>query len=369
MAENEEKKEEKGKDRGITENEETREAQKEERRRWEEEQKKRREEIESLKQRFRKVRNAALVTWLLDMTALLACCLINRLFYSIPFIAWFSLWTIFVLSSVTWYGTYAVKFVNHYERGLIECFREYLTTVGPGLQLTLPPFERIIFVQVWEIRVDIPPQAVITQDPIPCKINAVVWYKIENFYGAHYNVEDLPGSILEISKTNLRNLSGTLELIELVRSREKISEDLQQILQKASDETSATPPEQKMGRFKRLLRKTLGVLKRGERTETDTWGTKITRAGLQYIDLPPNVDKALEERFAAGQQKIATILKKEGEAEGIKRVKGSLEGEEAVARYLGLAFIETLKENTKYFVDFQKIPGIGKLFKEFSEKV
>jgi regulator of protease activity HflC (stomatin/prohibitin superfamily) len=338
----------------------------------------RKKDLDDLKEKFKKTRSIAFITLLVTVALFLFHYFLVKIGLVDPNL-WvkFVLWASFLLSLVALYLSKALKLLREFEKGLIERFRRYRRTEDPGIKIIFYPFERIKFIQIWEQRIDIPPQDAVTKDPFTIKINAIVWFRILHPYGAEYNIRDLYGSILELMKAGLRNAVGELKIKNLLISREDISEKLRTIIEEEANKDEkkdnkdeekideSTPDKEDKYRDEKL-RPVLDFFK-GRKSKTKEWGIKITRVEIQEIELPENVEGALERKFAAAQDKDAEILRADGESKGILKVKKSLKEGEGTEQFIGLRFIETLPENSKYFFDLDKIPLVGKLFKDISK--
>ncbi len=186
----------------------------------------------------------------------------------------------------------AFRIVRPWERGLIEHLGKYRRTAESGLTLVIPLVQRMIKVDMREQVVDVPPQAVITQDNVVVDVDAVVYYQVYDPVKVTYNVADFYSAATKLAQTNLRNLIGDLALDETLTSRELINTKLQAILDEA----------------------------------TDQWGVKVTRVELQRIDPPTDVTEAMHRQMKAERERRARILEAEGlkqaailEAEGVKQ--------------------------------------------------
>jgi len=190
-----------------------------------------------------------------------------------------------------------IKIVRPWQKGLIERLGKYQRTVGSGLTIIIPFWEKMIKVDMREQVVDVPPQAVITKDNVAVNVDAVVYYEVTDPIKVTYNVADFYIAATKLAQTNLRNLIGDLALDESLTSREVINTKLRQILDDA----------------------------------TDKWGTKVTRVELQRIEPPTDVTDAMHRQMKAERDRRAmileaeghkqsAILKAEGEAEAIKKV-------------------------------------------------
>jgi regulator of protease activity HflC (stomatin/prohibitin superfamily) len=199
----------------------------------------------------------------------------------------------FVLAAVVFViSAKGLKIIRPWEKGLIERLGKYQRTVGSGLTVIIPFWERIIKVDMREQVVDVPPQAVITKDNVAVEVDAVVYYEVTDPVKVTYNIANYYYAATKLAQTNLRNVIGDMALDESLTSREVINTKLRQILDDA----------------------------------TDKWGTRVTRVELQRIEPPVDVTEAMHRQMKAERDRRAMILEAEGhkksailEAEGTKQ--------------------------------------------------
>jgi regulator of protease activity HflC (stomatin/prohibitin superfamily) len=190
------------------------------------------------------------------------------------------------------YVSRAVRIVQQYEKGLLETLGQYTRSVDPGLVIIFPPFQNLRKVDLREQVVDVPPQDVITKDNVMVTVDAVIYFQITDPVKVVYNVANFAVASLKLAQTNLRNVIGDMELDQTLTSREKISLQLRQVLDEA----------------------------------TDKWGVRVTRVEIQKIDPPRDITDAMSKQMKAEREKRANILEAEGfkqaailKAEGVKQ--------------------------------------------------
>ncbi len=267
-----------------------------------------------------------------------------------------------------------IKIVRPWQKGLIERMGKYQRTADSGLTVIIPFLERMIKVDMRELVVDVPPQAVITKDNVVVEVDAVIYYMVTDPVQVTYNVANYYMAATKLAQTNLRNLIGDLALDESLTSRDVINTKLRQILD----------------------------------TATDKWGTKVTRVELQRIEPPRDVTDAMHRQMKAERERRAiileaeghkqsAILKAEGQAEAIKKVadadkyqkltvaKGEAEAIQTVFGaihegkptndLIAIKYLESLQKiadgkATKVFLPYEatgilgSIAGIGELLRE-----
>jgi len=149
-------------------------------------------------------------------------------------------------------------------------------------------------VDVREVLVEAEPQVIITNDNLNAKVDAQVYLKVkadeENVKASQYNVANYEWQIVNLARTTLRNIIGTLTLKSANSERGKINEE---------------------------LRKTLMI-------ETASWGIEILRTELKEIDPPQDVQETMNKVVKAENEKIAAVdfaTATETQADGARRAE------------------------------------------------
>jgi len=189
----------------------------------------------------------------------------------------------------------SVKIVPQKEAWIVERLGKYHRTLTAGLHFIVPFIDRIrAKVSLKEQVLDIPKQEVITKDNVVVRIDAVCYFTVVKPEDAVYNIENLEYAIVQTVQTNLRDIVGSMELDEILSSREKINARIKEVLQGASS----------------------------------TWGILINRVEVKEIEPPANIVQAMSMLIEADRKKKAMITEAEGkkkaaelEAEGYKLAK------------------------------------------------
>lgn len=258
-----------------------------------------------------------------------------------------------------------IRIVRPTHRGLIERLGKYNRLANPGFNWIMPIIENIYQVNITEQMVDAEPQEIITNDNLNAKVDAQVYFKVkadeESVKSSQYKVYSYQYQIVNLARTTLRNIIGTLTLKSANSERGKINEELHKTLMQ----------------------------------ETANWGLEIVRTELKEIDPPKDVQETMNKVVKAENEKIAAIdfatatetaadgqkraeikkaegikqariLQAEGEAEAIRLVNEAAEkyfvGNAQVLRRLET--VETaLKDNTKVVVpsDTELVNVIGEM--------
>lgn len=187
-----------------------------------------------------------------------------------------------------------IKIVRPTQRGLIERLGKYRKLANPGFHWIIPIIDKLYLVNVTEQMVDAEPQEIITNDNLNASVDAQVYFRVksdeESVKGSTYNVNNYKWQIVNLARTTLRNIIGTLTLKSANSERGKINAELYRTLH----------------------------------NETQTWGIEIVRTELKEIDPPKDVQETMNKVVKAENEKIAAIdsaTAAETVADGIKRAK------------------------------------------------
>jgi regulator of protease activity HflC (stomatin/prohibitin superfamily) len=187
-----------------------------------------------------------------------------------------------------------IRIVRPTHRGLIERLGKYNRFAYPGFNWIIPIIEVIYQINVTEQMVDAEPQEIITFDNLNAKVDAQVYFKVkadeEDAKNCIYNVNNYQWQIVNLARTTLRNIIGTLTLKSANSERGKINDELHKTLM----------------------------------NETAHWGIEIVRTELKEIDPPKDVQETMNKVVKAENEKIAAIdfaTATETGADGLKRAE------------------------------------------------
>jgi regulator of protease activity HflC (stomatin/prohibitin superfamily) len=185
----------------------------------------------------------------------------------------------YVIGAVVLYILMGLKVVNEYERGVKFTFGKYVGLMEPGLKVVLPIIQSWNRVDMRVKAVDVPEQESITKDNVTVGINAVIYYKVSNAEKAILEVEHYNYAVSQMAQTTMRNIVGEVELDELLSSRDKISQEIQTVIDKA----------------------------------TDPWGIKVDAVELKDVVLANDMKRVIGKQAEAEREKRSVIIKAEGE--------------------------------------------------------
>jgi regulator of protease activity HflC (stomatin/prohibitin superfamily) len=202
--------------------------------------------------------------------------------------------TIYFAIAVIVFFFSGVRIIRPTERGLIERLGKYSRFAKPGFHWIFPIIEKMYMINVTEQMVNAESQEIITNDNLNASVDAQVYFKVkddeESVKSSLYNVNNYKWQIVNLARTTLRNIIGTLTLKSANSERGKINAELY---------------------------KTLHM-------ETNNWGIEIVRTELKEIDPPKDVQETMNKVVKAENEKIAAIdyaTARETVADGEKRAK------------------------------------------------
>jgi regulator of protease activity HflC (stomatin/prohibitin superfamily) len=170
-----------------------------------------------------------------------------------------------------------IRIVRPTRRGLVERLGKFHHFANPGFNWIIPVIDRLFMVNVTEQMVDAEPQEIITNDNLNALVDAQIYFKIkddaQSVRDSQYNVNNVTYQIVNLARTTLRNIIGTMTLKSANSERGRINEDLLKVLMK----------------------------------ETSKWGIEIVRAELKQIDPPKDVQETMNKIVKAENEKIAAV--------------------------------------------------------------
>ncbi len=170
-----------------------------------------------------------------------------------------------------------IRIVRPTHRGLVERLGKYHKFAGPGFHWIIPVIDRMYQINTTEQMIDAEPQEIITNDNLNAMVDAQIYYRVkpdeDSVKSSQYNVNNVNNQIVNLARTTLRNIIGTLTLKSANSERGKINDELHNVLIK----------------------------------ETSSWGIDIVRAELKEIDPPKDVQDTMNKIVKAENEKIAAV--------------------------------------------------------------
>jgi regulator of protease activity HflC (stomatin/prohibitin superfamily) len=187
-----------------------------------------------------------------------------------------------------------IRVVRPTMRGLVERLGKYRRFANPGFNWVAPIIDRLYKINITEVMVNAEPQEIITSDKLNASVDAQVYFKVksdeENVKNSQYAVNNYQYQIVNLARTTLRNIIGTMTLKSANSERGRINDELHKIL----------------------------------KLETTNWGIEIVRTELKQIDPPADVQETMNKIVKAENEKIAAVdfaTAAETTADGMKRAE------------------------------------------------
>src|SRR5918911_5433700 len=124
----------------------------------------------------------------------------------------------------------SIRVLREYERAVVFRLGRVIDKKGPGLVLLVPAIDRMVRVSLRTVTLNVPPQDVITRDNVPVRVDAVVYFRVIDANNSVLQVENFLKATSQIAQTTLRSVLGKADLDTLLTEREKLNDDLQQII-------------------------------------------------------------------------------------------------------------------------------------------
>jgi regulator of protease activity HflC (stomatin/prohibitin superfamily) len=170
-----------------------------------------------------------------------------------------------------------MRVVRPTTRGLVERMGKYRRFASPGFNWIMPVIDRLYKIDITEVMVNAEPQEIITSDKLNASVDAQVYFRVksdeENVKNSQYAVHNYRYQIVNLARTTLRNIIGTMTLKTANSERGMINAELQKTL----------------------------------RNETGHWGIDIVRTELKEIDPPEDVQATMNKVVKAENEKVAAV--------------------------------------------------------------
>ncbi|MES9829584.1 MAG: slipin family protein [Candidatus Thiodiazotropha sp.] len=204
----------------------------------------------------------------------------------------------------------ALKILREYERGVVFMLGRFWRVKGPGLIIIIPVIQQFVRVDLRTIVLDVPSQDVISRDNVSVKVNAVVYFRVLDPERAIIQVEDYMVATSQLAQTTLRSVLGQHELDEMLAERERLNDDVRNILDQ----------------------------------QTDTWGIKVSNVEIKHVDLDDSMIRAIARQAEAERARRAKVIHAEGEQQAAEKLVEAAKILAVQPQAIQLRYLETLTE-------------------------
>ncbi len=205
----------------------------------------------------------------------------------------------------------SVRILKEYERAVIFRLGRLTGTRGPGLVLMIPFWiERMQRVSLRVVVNDVTPQDVITKDNVSVSVNAVLTFRVTHPDKAVIEVEDFGFAISQVAQTTLRSALGRAELDDLLSERQKLNQDLEDIIKR----------------------------------QCEPWGIEVSSMEIKHVDLPAEMQRAMAKQAEAERERRAKITHAQGELESAHALTDAAQVLSETPTAVQLRFLQALVE-------------------------
>jgi regulator of protease activity HflC (stomatin/prohibitin superfamily) len=200
----------------------------------------------------------------------------------------------------------ALKILREYERGVVFTLGRFTGVKGPGLIVLIPFIQQMVRTDLRTIVLDVPSQDVISRDNVSVKVNAVIYFRIVEPDKAIIQVENFMQATGQLAQTTLRSVLGKHDLDEMLAERDKLNNDIQEILD----------------------------------AQTDAWGIKVANVEIKHVDINESMVRMIARQAEAERERRAKVIHAEGEQQAAEKLLEaartlSAQPEAMQLRYLG----------------------------------
>ncbi|MDH6130842.1 regulator of protease activity HflC (stomatin/prohibitin superfamily) [Kitasatospora sp. MAA4] len=205
----------------------------------------------------------------------------------------------------------SLRVVQQFQRGVVFRFGRVREEVRePGLVMLMPIADRIQRVNMQIVTMPVPAQEGITRDNVTVRVDAVVYFRVQDPVRAAVAVQDYQFAISQVAQTSLRSIIGKSELDDLLANREPINQGLELMLDSPA----------------------LG------------WGITIDRVEIKDVALPESMKRSMARQAEADRERRARIITADGEYQASARLSQAAAIMSATPAALQLRLLQTVVE-------------------------
>ena len=176
----------------------------------------------------------------------------------------------------------APKVARQWERAVVLRLGKYVGLRGPGLFWIIPFVDSVsAWVDQRVITTSFAAEETLTSDTVPVNVDAVLFWMVYDPEKAALEVQSYPQAVSWAAQTALRDIIGRTSLTDLLRGRERIEEELQQLIDERSN----------------------------------PWGVTVQSVEMRDVIIPPALQDAMSREAQAAREKQARIILGQAEVE------------------------------------------------------
>jgi regulator of protease activity HflC (stomatin/prohibitin superfamily) len=169
----------------------------------------------------------------------------------------------------------AIKIADQWEKTIVLRLGRFRSLEGPGLFFIIPIIETVPYwIDTRVITSAFKAEKTLTKDTVPVDVDAVLFWKVVDPKKAALDVADYSGAISWASQTALRDIIGKTLLADMLEGREKISGELQKIID----------------------------------VRTESWGIQVIAVELKDVLIPMALQDAMSMQAQAERERQARVI-------------------------------------------------------------
>lgn len=212
---------------------------------------------------------------------------------------------------VIWLGMQNIRVIRQFERGVVYRFGRVQSRVrGPGLTWLIPIADRLQKVNMQIITLPVPAQDGITCDNVTVRVDAVIYFNVEDPVRAAVDVQDYMSAIGQVAQTSLRSIIGKSNLDDLLSNRERLNQGLELLIDSPA----------------------LG------------WGIHIDRVEIKDVVLPDSMKRSIARQAEAERERRARVITADGELQASEKLSQAAEVMAKEPAALQLRLLQTVVE-------------------------
>jgi regulator of protease activity HflC (stomatin/prohibitin superfamily) len=204
----------------------------------------------------------------------------------------------------------SVRILREYERAVMFTLGRFTGVKGPGLILMIPYVQQMVRVDQRTFVLDVPSQDVISRDNVSVKVNAVIYFRVVEPERSVIQVENYAAATSQLAQTTLRSVLGKHDLDEMLSERDKLNNDIQEILDR----------------------------------QTDAWGIKVANVEIKHIDIDESMIRVIARQAEAERERRAKVISAEGEQQAAQKLFEAAQILSQIPEAMQLRYLSTLAQ-------------------------
>ncbi|WP_227369962.1 slipin family protein [Halomonas sp. M20] len=204
----------------------------------------------------------------------------------------------------------SIRILPEYKRGVVFFLGRYQAVKGPGLFIIIPIIQKMEVVDLRVVTMDVPEQDVISRDNVTVRVNAVLYFRVVDPEKAIIQVENFTVATSQLAQTTLRSVLGKHDLDEMLSERDKLNDDIQEIID----------------------------------TQTEEWGIKVANVEIKHVDLDESMIRAIARQAEAERERRAKVIHAEGELQASKKLVEAANVMSGNTASLQLRYLQTMSD-------------------------